>query len=71
MDRQSGGGIKKFGDYLASPSFKSDVDAFMSGVEKLGRVIQKVFGWATGGESTEELMGGGAPLPEDPSKITF
>ncbi|STX01469.1 lytic transglycosylase domain-containing protein [Kluyvera ascorbata] len=65
------GGIKKFGDYLASPSFKSDVDAFMSGVEKLGRVIQKVFGWATGGESTEELMGGGAPLPEDPSKSHF
>ncbi|MEB6390671.1 lytic transglycosylase domain-containing protein [Kluyvera ascorbata] len=65
------GGIQKFGNYLASPSFKSDVDAFMTGVEKLGKVIQKVFGWATGGESTEELMGGGAPLPEDPSKSHF
>ncbi|HAT3955594.1 TPA: lytic transglycosylase domain-containing protein [Kluyvera ascorbata] len=65
------GGIQKFGNYLASPSFKSDVDAFMSGVEKLGRVIQKFFGWATGKESTEEFMGGSPPLPEDPSKSHF
>ncbi|HFU0596218.1 TPA: lytic transglycosylase domain-containing protein [Escherichia coli] len=46
------GGIQKFGNYLASPSFKSDVDAFMSAVEKLGKVIMSVIGWITGDSSS-------------------
>lgn len=65
------GGIKKFGNYLASPSFKDDVNKFMNGVKALGKVIEDVFGWATGKVSTEELMGGSAPEPEDPSKSHF
>ncbi|HDG1722365.1 TPA: lytic transglycosylase domain-containing protein [Kluyvera ascorbata] len=50
------GGIKKFGDYLASPSFKSDVDAFMSAVEKLGKVIMSVIGWITGDSSSASSL---------------
>lgn len=46
------GGIQKFGNYLASPSFKSDVDAFMSAIEKLGKVIMSVIGWITGDSSS-------------------
>jgi len=45
------GGIERFGNYLASPTFKSDVESFMSGVERLGRVIMKVLGWLDGGSS--------------------
>lgn len=50
------GGIQKFGNYLASPSFKSDVDAFMSAVEKLGKVIMSVIGWITGDSSSASSL---------------
>ncbi|HBU6121346.1 TPA: lytic transglycosylase domain-containing protein, partial [Citrobacter freundii] len=36
------GGIQRFGDYLASPDFKNDVENFMVKVEKLGKVIGNV-----------------------------
>ncbi|EAY7624519.1 hypothetical protein ACA852_003065 [Salmonella enterica] len=41
-------GIRRFGNYLASPEFQKDVEAFISGVERLGRVIGKVIDWISG-----------------------
>ncbi|EEJ0042417.1 hypothetical protein YF89_003391 [Salmonella enterica subsp. enterica serovar Anatum] len=41
-------GIRRFGNYLASPEFQKDVEAFISGVEQLGRVIGKVIDWISG-----------------------
>ncbi|EJN0806798.1 hypothetical protein NPF50_004578 [Salmonella enterica] len=40
--------IRRFGNYLASPEFQKDVEAFISGVERLGRVIGKVIDWISG-----------------------
>lgn len=56
-------GIERFGNYLASPNFKSDVESFMSGVERLGRVIMKVLGWFDGGPSaTDDIKSGSSFL---------
>ncbi|EKD3593533.1 hypothetical protein ORF62_003154 [Salmonella enterica] len=41
-------GIRRFGNYLVSPEFQKDVEAFISGVERLGRVIGKVIDWISG-----------------------
>ncbi|EAX2303927.1 lytic transglycosylase domain-containing protein [Salmonella enterica] len=41
-------GIRNFGNYLASPEFKNDVAAFMTGVERLATVIGKVIDWIAG-----------------------
>ncbi|ECQ2751332.1 hypothetical protein FZ328_13305 [Salmonella enterica] len=41
-------GIRRFGNYLASPEFQKDAEAFISGVERLGRVIGKVIDWISG-----------------------
>ncbi|HDL8284714.1 TPA: hypothetical protein PXQ99_001485 [Yersinia enterocolitica] len=41
-------GIQKFGSYLASPQFKSDVDDFMSKVERMGTLIGNVVDWILG-----------------------
>lgn len=57
------GGIERFGNYLASPNFKSDVESFMSGVERLGRVIMKVLGWFDVGPSaTDDIKSGSSFL---------
>ena len=42
------GGIERFGNYLASPTFTSDVESFMSGVKKLALTIMDVIGLFTG-----------------------
>lgn len=42
------GGIERFGNYLASPAFTSDVESFMSGVKKLALTIMDVIGLFTG-----------------------
>lgn len=42
------GGIQRFGNYLASTEFTKDVESFMSGVQKMGAMIGKVFDWVTG-----------------------
>ena len=42
------GGIKKFGDYLASPDFTSDVNDFMSGVKKMALAVMDVIRVFTG-----------------------
>lgn len=41
-------GIKKFGDYLASPDFTSDVNDFMSGVKKMALAVMDVIRVFTG-----------------------
>ncbi|EPW8638117.1 lytic transglycosylase domain-containing protein [Klebsiella pneumoniae] len=59
-------GIERFGNYLASPTFKNDVESFMSGVERLGRVIMKVLGWLDGGSSTmDDIKSGSSFLNND------
>ncbi|WP_407320462.1 lytic transglycosylase domain-containing protein [Klebsiella quasipneumoniae] len=60
------GGIERFGNYLASPAFTSDVESFMSGVERLGRVIMKVLGWLDGGSSAmDDIKSGSSFLNND------
>ncbi|HBV2215213.1 TPA: lytic transglycosylase domain-containing protein [Klebsiella quasipneumoniae] len=60
------GGIERFGNYLASPTFKSDVESFMLGVERLGRVIMKVLGWLDGGSSAmDDIKSGSSFLNND------
>lgn len=41
-------GIEKFGNYLASPEFSTDVNEFMSKIEKMGSIIGKVIDWISG-----------------------
>ncbi|HEE9957420.1 TPA: hypothetical protein R8G59_004955 [Citrobacter freundii] len=52
------GGIQRFGDYLASPDFKNDVENFMVKVEKLGKVIGKVVDWIIGKTDTAGIIDG-------------
>lgn len=52
------GGIQRFGNYLASPEFKNDVEDFMVKVEKLGSVIGKVVDWILGKTDTETVIDG-------------
>lgn len=41
-------GIKNFGNYLASPGFKDDVDDFMSGIKRMALVVADVIKVFTG-----------------------
>lgn len=52
------GGIQRFGDYLASPDFKNDVENFMVKVERLGKVIGKVVDWIIGKTDTTGIIDG-------------
>lgn len=52
------GGIQRFGNYLASPEFKNDVEDFMVKVEKLGKVIGKVVDWIIGKTDTTGIIDG-------------
>ncbi|HBN5747634.1 TPA: hypothetical protein L3G55_001652 [Citrobacter freundii] len=52
------GGIQRFGDYLASPDFKNDVENFMVKVEKLGKVIGNVVDWIIGKTDTAGIIDG-------------
>lgn len=52
------GGIQRFGDYLASPDFKNDVENFMVKVEKLGKVIGKVVDWIIGKTDAAGIIDG-------------
>ncbi|QXB23790.1 hypothetical protein [Lelliottia amnigena] len=65
------GGIQRFGNYLASPEFTKDVDSFMEGIKKLGQSVGRGIDLFTGKISTEEFLGGNAPLPGDPGKSPF
>ncbi|MEB1007772.1 lytic transglycosylase domain-containing protein [Citrobacter braakii] len=62
------GGIQRFGDYLASPDFKNDVENFMVKVEKLGKVIGKVVDWIIGKTSlsVDDFKSGPSILSDKP-----
>ncbi|EBB2410641.1 lytic transglycosylase domain-containing protein [Salmonella enterica] len=62
------GGIQRFGDYLASPGFKNDVENFMVKVEKLGKVIGKVVDWIIGKTnlSVDDIKSGSSILSDKP-----
>lgn len=62
------GGIQRFGDYLASPDFKNDVENFMAKVEKLGKVIGKVVDWIIGKTnlSVDDIKSGSSILSDKP-----
>ncbi|HGB3977735.1 TPA: transglycosylase SLT domain-containing protein [Salmonella enterica subsp. diarizonae serovar 50:k:z35] len=62
------GGIQRFGDYLASPDFKNDVENFMVKVEKLGKVIGKVVDWIIGKTnlSVDDIKSGSSILSDKP-----
>ncbi|CQG98864.1 hypothetical protein [Yersinia mollaretii] len=63
-------GIQKFGNYLASPQFKSDVDDFMSKVERMGTLIGNVVDWILGktdsGGITASITSGSSILNAKP-----
>lgn len=63
------GGIERFGNYLASPEFSTDVSNFMDKVEKMGNLIGKVIDWVTGKASisTADISSGSTML--SPSTI--
>ncbi|EMM6693544.1 lytic transglycosylase domain-containing protein [Citrobacter freundii] len=62
------GGIQRFGNYLASPEFKNDVEDFMVKVEKLGKVIGKVVDWIIGKTSlsVDDFKSGPSILSDKP-----
>ncbi|QIX97459.1 lytic transglycosylase domain-containing protein [Cedecea sp. FDAARGOS_727] len=61
-------GIRRFGNYLAAPEFKSDVESFMSGIERLWRLIGKVIDWVAGKTniSLDDVKAGSSMLRKDP-----
>ncbi|EOW6510870.1 lytic transglycosylase domain-containing protein [Cronobacter sp. EKM101R] len=67
IDRVSEG-IQRFGNYLASPEFSKDVEAFMSGVGRLARIIGKVIGWIAGKTSlsVDDVKSGSSILSNEP-----
>ncbi|ECC9619370.1 hypothetical protein DUQ06_07865 [Salmonella enterica subsp. diarizonae] len=42
------GGIQRFGDYLASPDFKNDVDSFMSLIKEMGLTVDNFIKFVKG-----------------------
>lgn len=61
-------GIRRFGNYLASPELKKDVEAFMSGVERLAHIIGKVIDWIAGKTSlsVDDVASGSSILGDKP-----
>lgn len=61
-------GIRRFGNYLASPEFSKDVEAFMSGVERLARIIGNVIDWIAGktGLTVDDMKSGSSILSNEP-----
>ncbi len=56
------GGIQRFGNYLASPEFKNDVEDFMSGLKKLGQTIGRIIDLATGKITATEFFSGSSSI---------
>lgn len=56
------GGIQRFGNYLASPEFKNDVEDFMSGLKKLGQTIGRIIDLATGKITAAEFFSGSSSI---------
>ncbi|KAA3565227.1 lytic transglycosylase domain-containing protein [Citrobacter freundii] len=61
-------GIRSFGNYLASPEFKNDVAAFMTGVQRLATVIGKVIDWISGKSdiTIDDIKSGSSILSNKP-----
>ena len=56
------GGIQRFGNYLASPEFKNDVEDFMAGLKKLGQTIGRIIDLATGKITATEFFSGSSSI---------
>lgn len=56
------GGIQRFGNYLASPEFKNDVEDFMAGLKRLGIALGRVVDVITGKISVVEFLSGISPM---------
>lgn len=41
-------GVTEFANYLASPAFKTDVDDFISAIERMGKFVGKTIDWLSG-----------------------
>ncbi|EKN4883405.1 hypothetical protein FG438_004378, partial [Yersinia enterocolitica] len=41
-------GIQKFGEYLASPSFRTDIDSFMKSIRDMGLTVDNVIRFLNG-----------------------
>ncbi|MJB99360.1 lytic transglycosylase domain-containing protein, partial [Salmonella enterica subsp. diarizonae] len=54
--------IQRFGDYLASPDFKNDVEDFMAGLKKLGLAIGRIIDLATGKITAAEFFSGSSSI---------
>ncbi|WP_416859227.1 lytic transglycosylase domain-containing protein [Escherichia coli] len=55
-------GIERFGDYLSSPEFTSDVLSFMDGVKRLGQSVSRLIDLFAGKISLSEFMSGSSSI---------
>lgn len=53
-------GLERFAKYVGTPQFDENVQAFLSGVERMGRVLARFAGWA---ERHLPVFLGGKPAP--------
>lgn len=62
-------GIQRFGNYLASPEFSTDVDSFMDAIKRMAHTIGRLVDLATGKISAVEFFKESTPmLSDDPVK---
>lgn len=61
-------GIRRFGNYLASPEFKNDVEVFMSAVERMAHIIGRAIDWIAGKSdlSIDDVKSGSSILSDKP-----
>lgn len=55
-------GIERFGNYLSSPEFTSDVLSFMDGVKRLGQSVARLIDLFAGKISLSEFMSGSSSI---------
>ncbi len=55
-------GIERFGNYLSSPEFTSDVLIFMNGVKRLGQSVSRLIDLFAGKISLSEFMSGSSSI---------
>lgn len=55
-------GIERFGNYLSSPEFTSDVLSFMDGVKRLGQSVSRLIDLFAGKISLSEFMSGSSSI---------
>lgn len=59
------GGIQRFGNYLASPEFSTDVDSFMDAIKRMAHTIGRLVDLATGKISAVEFFKESTPMLSD------